>query len=94
MGSKMMVSGLTHLVGRVKRSGLVQSGLDTSPNDVAWSMSSVPRECCSRDVPKTENGRKIMVPGSESSCRESEEARLGPEWMNTSRDIVGGIPRA
>ena len=31
---KMMVSGLYHLLGRVKRSDLVQSGRDTSPDVV------------------------------------------------------------
>ena len=31
---KMMVSGLNHLLGRVKTSDLVQSGLDTSPDGV------------------------------------------------------------
>ena len=31
---KMMVSGLNHLLGRVKRSDLVQSGRDTSPDVV------------------------------------------------------------
>ena len=31
---KMMVSGLNHLLGRVKRSYLVQSGRDTSPDGV------------------------------------------------------------
>ena len=30
----MMVSGLNHLLGRVKRSDLVQSGWDTSPDVV------------------------------------------------------------
>ena len=33
-GFKMMVSGLNHLLGRVKRSDLVQSGRDTSPDVV------------------------------------------------------------
>ena len=33
-GLRMMVSGLNHLLGRVKRSDLVQSGWDTSPNVV------------------------------------------------------------
>ena len=33
-GLKMMVSGLNHLLGRVKRSDLVQSGRDTSPDVV------------------------------------------------------------
>ena len=31
----MMVSGLNHLLGRVMRSDLVQSGRDTSPDVVA-----------------------------------------------------------
>ena len=31
---KMMVSGLNHLLGRVKRSDLVQSGRDTFPDVV------------------------------------------------------------
>ena len=31
---RMMVSGLNHLLGRVKRSDLVQSGWDTSPDVV------------------------------------------------------------
>ena len=31
---KMMVSGLNHLLGRVKRSDSVQSGRDTSPDVV------------------------------------------------------------
>ena len=31
---KMMVSGLNHVLGRVKRSDLVQSGRDTSPDVV------------------------------------------------------------
>ena len=31
---KMMVSGRNHLLGRVKRSDLVQSGRDTSPDVV------------------------------------------------------------
>ena len=43
MGSKMMVSGLTHLVGRFKRSDLVQSGPGTPPKVVERSMSGVPR---------------------------------------------------
>ena len=33
-GLKMMVSGLNHLLGRVKTSDLVQSGRDTSPDVV------------------------------------------------------------
>ena len=33
-GLRMMVSGLNHLLGRVKRSDLVQSGWDTSPDVV------------------------------------------------------------
>ena len=33
-GLKMMVSDLNHLPGRVKRSDLVQSGRDTSPDVV------------------------------------------------------------
>ena len=33
-GLRMMVSGLNHLLGRVKRSDLVQSGRDTSPDVV------------------------------------------------------------
>ena len=33
-GRKMMVSDLNHLPGRVKRSDLVQSERDTSPDDV------------------------------------------------------------
>ena len=33
-GLKMMVSGLNHLLDRVKTSDLVQSGRDTSPDDV------------------------------------------------------------
>ena len=33
-GLKMMISGLNHLLGRVKRSDLVQSGRDTSPDVV------------------------------------------------------------
>ena len=33
-GLRMMVSGLNHLLGRVKRSDLVQSGRDTSPDAV------------------------------------------------------------
>jgi hypothetical protein len=33
-GLRMMISGLNHLLGRVKRSDLVQSGRDTSPDVV------------------------------------------------------------
>ena len=42
-GSKMMVSGLTQLLGRVKSSDLVQSGPDTSPDVVERSMSGASR---------------------------------------------------
>ena len=39
---KMMVSGLNHLLGRVKRSDLVQSGRDTSP-DVVGGANTGPK---------------------------------------------------
>ena len=45
----MMVSGLDHLLGRVERSDLVQSGWDASP-DVVEGQS---RQYHSRDVLKT-----------------------------------------
>ena len=41
-GLKMMVSDLNHLPGRVKRSDLVQSGRDTSP-DVVRGANTGPR---------------------------------------------------
>ena len=44
---RMMVSGLNHLLGRVKRSDLVQNGRDNS--------------LLSRKVPKTRNGRPVEV---------------------------------
>ena len=43
IGSKMMVSGLTHLLGRVKRSYVLKSKPDSSSDDVGGFMSSVPR---------------------------------------------------
>ena len=90
-GLKMMVSGLSHLLGRVKRSDLVPNEHNTSPNDVGGLIWTKSRYYHSGDVPNTKKRHKMVVSDLTHLLRRVKRSDLVQNERKTSRDVVGGL---
>ena len=90
-----MFSGLTQLLGRVKGSYLVHSGLDTSPDVVGtihdWCIAII---SLSGRPEYLKTGSKSWLRGPNHLVGRVKRPDLVQSGRNTSRDVVGGLPRA
>ena len=93
-GLKMMVSDLNHLPGRVKRSDLVQSGRDTSPDVVGgltWDQEQYTTVISLCERPKR------LIWGSfgplEASRGQTRQTMVGIKVVYNMLKQVGSVPR-